>query len=242
MARKRSRSASPSSTSSDSRPPDHYKSKRSRRSRSTSRDRRRERTNTSREPRQSAHRRYDSPRRRERSRTPPGHRHARIAHRGDSRERRRSGYAQEERSPRTRSHRDTQRSQPTVQDGPPQLFSIHRYACLPIFTKPIWVQPTAAFIFRCVYRAKVQSIRPFGIFVALHGYRRHGMVHCSQVSDELSLSREDEDDAKVKAMEFFCPSASEVRRCITLATLHMLFALVSCCLPILAGLGEGYRN
>ena len=42
------------------------------------------------------------------------------------------------------------------------------------------------------------------------------MVHCSQVSDELSLSREDEDDSKVKAMEFFCPHASEVR------TLHNL--------------------
>ena len=36
------------------------------------------------------------------------------------------------------------------------------------------------------------------------------MVHCSQVSDELSLSRDDEDDSKVKAMEFFCPQGSEV--------------------------------
>ena len=36
------------------------------------------------------------------------------------------------------------------------------------------------------------------------------MVHCSQVSEELSLSRDDEDDSKVKAMEFFCPPASEV--------------------------------
>ena len=57
-----------------------------------------------------------------------------------------------------------------------------------------------------VCRAKVQSIRPFGVFVALQGYRRHGMVHSSQVSNELSLTREDEDDAKVKAMEFFLSS------------------------------------
>lgn len=37
------------------------------------------------------------------------------------------------------------------------------------------------------------------------------MVHCSQVAEELSLSRDDEDEAKVQAMEFFCPTGSEVR-------------------------------
>ena len=56
----------------------------------------------------------------------------------------------------------------------------------------------------------MQSVRPFGVFVALDGYQRHGMVHNSQVSDELSLSREDEDDDKVKAMEYFCPPGSQV--------------------------------
>lgn len=54
------------------------------------------------------------------------------------------------------------------------------------------------------------------------------MVHCSQVSEELSLSRDDEDDAKVKAMEFFCPPASEVRHCIMLFMLYLLLAWVSC--------------
>lgn len=50
------------------------------------------------------------------------------------------------------------------------------------------------------------------------------MVHCSQVSDELSLSRDDEDDAKVKAMDFFCPPASEVKHCLMLAIPDLLFA------------------
>ena len=56
------------------------------------------------------------------------------------------------------------------------------------------------------------------------------MVHCSQVSDELSLSRDDEDDAKVKAMEFFCPSASEVRHCKLLAILICLLGTHGTCL------------
>ena len=56
----------------------------------------------------------------------------------------------------------------------------------------------------------MQSVRPFGVFVALTGFRRHGMVHSSQVADELSLTREDEDDMKVKAMEFYAPPGSEV--------------------------------
>ena len=36
------------------------------------------------------------------------------------------------------------------------------------------------------------------------------MVHSSQVADELSLTREDEDDMKVKAMDFYAPPGSEV--------------------------------
>lgn len=220
MGRKRSRSASSSGRSSDSRTSDRYNSKRSR---STSRARRRERRETSREPRHPAHRSYDSPRRRERSRTPLGHRHARTAYRDDSR---RGDYRHEERSPDPRHRRDLQRSQITVEDGPPQLFSIHRYSCLPRFTTVGAARCSVNH--HCAYRAKVQSIRPFGIFVALHGYRRHGMVHCSQVSEELSLSRDDEDDTKVKAMEFFCPPASEVRHCLILCVLHLLLAQRSC--------------
>ena len=34
-----------------------------------------------------------------------------------------------------------------------------------------------------VVKATVHSIRPFGIFVQIEGYRNHGLVHLSQVSD-----------------------------------------------------------
>ncbi|DBA79854.1 TPA: hypothetical protein ACH3X2_007690 [Trebouxia sp. C0005] len=81
-------------------------------------------------------------------------------------------------------HDGRQRVREVLSDGPPELLSIHR--------------------------AKVVSVRPFGVFVALTGFRRHGMVHSSQVADELSLTREDEDDMKVKAMEFYAPPGSEV--------------------------------
>jgi len=53
-----------------------------------------------------------------------------------------------------------------------------------------------------VHRATVQSVRPFGIFVRLEGYSRDGLVHCSQVSEDIELAREDEDEMKVKALEF----------------------------------------
>ena len=36
------------------------------------------------------------------------------------------------------------------------------------------------------------------------------MVHSSQVSTDLSFSREDEDDMKVKSMDFYAPAGSEV--------------------------------
>jgi hypothetical protein len=63
-----------------------------------------------------------------------------------------------------------------------------------------------------VHRATVRNVRPFGVFVELQGYRRHGLVHNSQVSEDIAFSREDEDEAKVKAMEFFAPLGSQVWR------------------------------
>ena len=36
------------------------------------------------------------------------------------------------------------------------------------------------------------------------------MVHSSQVSSDLSFSREDEDEMKVKAMDFYATTGSEV--------------------------------
>ena len=53
-------------------------------------------------------------------------------------------------------------------------------------------------------------MRPFGVFVEMAGYRRHGLVHNSQVSEDMAFSREDEDEAKVKAMEFCAPVGSQV--------------------------------
>lgn len=61
-----------------------------------------------------------------------------------------------------------------------------------------------------IHRGTVRNIRPFGAFVELEGFRRHGLVHNSQISEEISFSREDEDEAKVKAMEFFAPVGSQV--------------------------------
>ena len=61
-----------------------------------------------------------------------------------------------------------------------------------------------------IYHATVVSVRPFGLFVELPGFRRNGLVHNSQISEEISFSREDEDDAKVTAMEYFTPKGSQV--------------------------------
>ena len=54
------------------------------------------------------------------------------------------------------------------------------------------------------------------MFVEMEGFRRHGLVHNSQISEEVSFSREDEDEAKVKAMEFFAPVGSQVTHLLQL--------------------------
>ena len=82
----------------------------------------------------------------------------------------------------------------------------------------------------------MRNVRPFGVFVEMEGYRRHGLVHNSQVSEDIAFSREDEDEAKVKAMEFFAPVGSQVRRLLCLhaaVVLHLPaqkrgFALPAC--------------
>ena len=61
-----------------------------------------------------------------------------------------------------------------------------------------------------ITRGVVSSVRPFGIFVRPVGKARDGLVHCTQVSDELAFAREDSDDAKVMAMEYFFPRGAEV--------------------------------
>lgn len=51
-----------------------------------------------------------------------------------------------------------------------------------------------------IHRATVAEVRPFGIFVRLPGFRRNGLVHSSQVSEHMGLSREDTDEEKVAAL------------------------------------------
>ena len=77
-----------------------------------------------------------------------------------------------------------------------------------------------------IHRATVRNVRPFGVFVEMEGYRRHGLVHNSQVSEDIAFSREDEDEAKVKAMEFFAPVGSQVS---PLLCLHAAVTVHACC-------------
>lgn len=61
-----------------------------------------------------------------------------------------------------------------------------------------------------IHHAVVVSVRPFGLFVELPGFRRNGLVHNSQISEDMVFSREDDDEAKVQAMEYFAPKGSQV--------------------------------
>jgi polyribonucleotide nucleotidyltransferase len=61
-----------------------------------------------------------------------------------------------------------------------------------------------------IVRGVVTSVRPFGVFVRPVGKARDGLVHCTQVSEELTFTREDSDDAKQMAMEYFFPKGTEV--------------------------------
>ena len=53
-------------------------------------------------------------------------------------------------------------------------------------------------------------MRPFGVFVELQGLHRQALVHNSQVADDIAFGRDDDDDMKVKALEFFCPRGESV--------------------------------
>ncbi|KAJ9532328.1 hypothetical protein QJQ45_010367 [Haematococcus lacustris] len=47
-----------------------------------------------------------------------------------------------------------------------------------------------------IHRASVKRIEPYGVFVALAGYRKFGLVHASQVSEWIKFNREDSDEQK----------------------------------------------
>ncbi|KAL4418798.1 hypothetical protein ABPG77_010207 [Micractinium sp. CCAP 211/92] len=61
-----------------------------------------------------------------------------------------------------------------------------------------------------IHHARVMSVRPFGIFVELPGFRKQALVHHSQISEDLHFGREDDDEMKIKAMEFFVPRGEKV--------------------------------
>lgn len=61
-----------------------------------------------------------------------------------------------------------------------------------------------------IHHARVVSVRPFGAFVELDGFRRQGLVHHTQVAEDVRFTREDDDAARVHAMEFFLPPGERV--------------------------------
>ncbi|KAL4425307.1 hypothetical protein ABPG75_009323 [Micractinium tetrahymenae] len=61
-----------------------------------------------------------------------------------------------------------------------------------------------------IHHARVVSVRPFGVFVELPGFRKQALVHHSQISGDLHFGREDDDEMKIKAMEFFVPRGEKV--------------------------------
>eukprot|EP00878_Enallax_costatus_P033584 GHUV01037115.1.p1 GENE.GHUV01037115.1~~GHUV01037115.1.p1 ORF type:complete len:502 (+),score=73.29 GHUV01037115.1:180-1685(+) len=56
----------------------------------------------------------------------------------------------------------------------------------------------------------VHTVKPFGVFVATEGYRKHVLIHHTQVSDQVMLTRSDDDDMKVKALEFAAAPGQKV--------------------------------
>lgn len=199
---KRSRSLSSSGASSS--PSDAYRSpKRQHRSRSRSKDRYRH----NRDSRDIRNSRYEEDRAYHRS-----HRHSQPRDRSPDRR---------HTEPFDRSAGSRYRSQysarpdphASLSDAPPELYSVHRYQYtqLRLIALLLYLtQQTLLDLAKYHCRAKVQSVRPFGVFVALKGYRRHGMVHSSQVSADISFSREDEDEMKVKTMDFYASPGSDV--------------------------------
>uniref|UniRef100_A0A7S3VHF1 S1 motif domain-containing protein n=2 Tax=Dunaliella tertiolecta TaxID=3047 RepID=A0A7S3VHF1_DUNTE len=70
-----------------------------------------------------------------------------------------------------------------------------------------------------IHKGTVHTIRPFGVFISIPGFRRHVLVHHSQISDDIRFAKDDVDEDKVKAMEFFLPKGQEVWVKLTEVTL-----------------------
>ena len=65
----------------------------------------------------------------------------------------------------------------------------------------------------CFRRGSVHSVRSFGLLVSVPGTKRHGLVYHTQVSDGIAFDRDDNDDSKIKALNYYFPVGKEVRAC-----------------------------
>jgi hypothetical protein len=51
------------------------------------------------------------------------------------------------------------------------------------------------------------------MFIQVQGFSRHVLVHHSQVSEELKFSRDDPDEDKIKAMDYYFPKVRPMPAC-----------------------------
>ena len=61
-----------------------------------------------------------------------------------------------------------------------------------------------------IHRAHVVGVRPFGVFVEVPGHRRHALVPPHQVAPGVTLTRDDSDDDKVRALSYFARPGESV--------------------------------
>ena len=60
-----------------------------------------------------------------------------------------------------------------------------------------------------LHTATVASVRPFGVFVRVAGRGKDALVHHTQVSDEVSFTRDDDDAMRQKALDFYAPRGTQ---------------------------------
>jgi predicted RNA-binding protein with RPS1 domain len=61
-----------------------------------------------------------------------------------------------------------------------------------------------------IHQGTVQSVRPFGVFVELDGFRKYALVHFSQLSDHLTFAPNESDAERMEAIqEIVAPGKGE---------------------------------
>ena len=59
-----------------------------------------------------------------------------------------------------------------------------------------------------IHRARVEAVRPFGVFVSLPGQRRHALAHHTAVAPAdqgFALGRDDDEETRVRALSYWAP-------------------------------------